>query len=94
ANAVGPGAAAALDPGAGAGVLLGTEGGLLLARPRGDGLSVTRIARGAISAVHVADDGARAFAGGAGGVVLSATCPAPQGRRQPTQTEPFVAQLD
>jgi hypothetical protein len=97
ANEVVPGAAAALRAaaGGGAGVLLGTEGGgLLLARARGDGLSVSRLARGAISAVHVAEDDARVLAGGVEGVILSGTCPAPQGRLQPTQTEPFVAQLD
>jgi hypothetical protein len=101
ANEVGPGAAAALAPsggagaGVGVGVLLGTEGGgLLLARPRGDGLSVARLAGGAISAVHVAEDGERVLAGGADGRILSGTCPGALGRRQPTQTEPFVAQLD
>jgi hypothetical protein len=99
ANEVSPGAAAALAPsrgvGAGVGVLFGTEGGgLLLARPRGDGLSVARLAGGAISAVHVGEDGERVLAGGADGRILSGTCPGALGRRQPTQTEPFVAQLD
>jgi hypothetical protein len=101
ANEVSPGAAAALAPsggagaGVGVGVLLGTEGGgLLLARPRGDGLSVTRLAGGAISAVHVGEDGERVLAGGADGRILSGTCSGALGRRQPTQTEPFVAQLD
>jgi hypothetical protein len=110
ANEVNPGAAAALEaaPGGGAGVLLGTQGGgLLLARASGEALSIARLARGEISAVHVLrqaqdergagderDAGSSFLVGAADGAVLSGSCPAPQGRRQVTQTDPFVAQLD
>jgi ligand-binding sensor domain-containing protein len=95
ANEVSPGAAAALAGAGGAGVLLGTGGGLLVARAHGEGLRVSRVARGEVSAVQVSDGGEGLLAGGADGVVLSGSCPAPLGRqRQATQTEPFVAQLD
>lgn len=76
ANEVNPGAAAGVSGGA----ALGTQGGgLLLARPRGDGLLVERIARGEISAVAAKGRGpGDLLLGTADGAVLSATC-APAG---------------
>jgi hypothetical protein len=93
ANEVNPGAVAALQGGA---ALLGTQGGgLLLVRASAEGLSVSRVADGEISAVHVPGDGGDPLVGTAAGAVLAVSCPAPQGRADhDNQTEPFVAQLD
>lgn len=72
ANEVNPGAGAA-DP---RGAVFGTQGGgILLARPRGGGLAVARIARGEVSAVRVGGAGGGILAGTAGGAVLVGTCP-------------------
>ncbi len=72
ANEVNPGAAS----GSAGGVLVGTQGGgVLLARARGSGLAVARIAPGEISALHAGSDGLHVLAGTADGAVLAVGCP-------------------
>lgn len=74
ANEVNPGAAAAGADG----VLVGTQGGgVLLARARGSGLAVARIAPGEISALHAGHAGPEVLAGTADGAVLAGPCPGP-----------------